>query len=52
MNGIRTTGLPEACAAGAARGSGTIDVLDALVALVAVAGDQLFTSDQPIFERW
>jgi hypothetical protein len=43
---IRTTGLPEACAAGELlAGSGTIDVLDALVALVAVPGDQLLTSD-------
>lgn len=43
---IRTTGLPEACAAGELlTASGTTDVLDALVALVGVPGDQLLTSD-------
>lgn len=43
---FRTTGLPEARAAGELlAASATTDVLDALVALVAVPGDQLLTSD-------
>jgi DNA-binding transcriptional MocR family regulator len=43
---IRTTGLSAACAAGELlAASGTTDALDALVALVAVPGDQLITSD-------
>jgi hypothetical protein len=46
MIDIRTTGLREARAAGELlAASGTIDVLDALVALTAVPGDQLLTSD-------
>jgi hypothetical protein len=46
MTEIRTTGLREACAAGELlAASGTIDVVDALVALVALPGDQLITSD-------
>lgn len=43
---VRTTGLGEARAAGELlAASGATDVVDALVALVAVPGDQLLTSD-------
>jgi hypothetical protein len=46
MTEVRTTGLREARAAGELLTvSGTTDVVDALVALVAVPGDQLLTSD-------
>ncbi len=46
MTEVRNTGLREASAAGELlAGTGTTDVLDALVALVAVPGDQLLTSD-------
>lgn len=46
MTEVRITGLREASAAGELLAvSGTTDVLDALVALVAVPGDQLLTSD-------
>lgn len=43
---IRPTGLPDARAAGElpAR-TGTSDVIDALVALAAMPGDQLLTSE-------
>ncbi len=43
---VRGTGLSEARAAGELLAvSGTADVVDALLALVAVPGDQLLTSD-------
>lgn len=46
MTEVRTTGLREARAAGELLTvSGTTDVVDALVALVVVPGDQLLTSD-------
>lgn len=46
MMDVRTTGVGEARAAGELLvASGTADVVDALLALVAVPGDQLFTSD-------
>lgn len=43
---VRNTGLREARAAGELlAASGTTDAVDALVAMVAVPGDQLLTSD-------
>lgn len=46
MIDVRSTALPEAKAAGELlAGSSTSDVIDALVALTAVPGDQLLTSD-------
>lgn len=46
MIDIRPTGVREARAAGELlAASGTADVLDALVALVALPGDQLLTGD-------
>lgn len=46
MIDVRATQLPEARSAGELLGSsGTADVVDALVAMVAVPGDQLLTSD-------
>lgn len=46
MIDVRHTALPEARAAGELLGtSGTADVVDALLALLAVPGDQLLTSD-------
>lgn len=46
MIDVRVTGLPEAKAAGELlAASSTRDAVDALVALVAVPGDQLLTSD-------
>lgn len=46
MIDIRPTGLAEAREAGELlAASGTADVVDALVALVAMPGDQLLTSD-------
>ncbi len=46
MVDVRTTGLADARLAGELlAASGTSDVVDALVALVAVPGDQVLTSD-------
>lgn len=46
MAEVRSTGLREARAAGELLAvSGTTDVVDALLVLVAVPGDQLLTSD-------
>jgi len=46
MIDVRVTGLPEAKAAGELlAASSTRDAVDALVALVAVPGDQVLTSD-------
>lgn len=46
MVDVRGTGLREARAAGELLGAnGTSDVVDALLALVAVPGDQVLTSD-------
>jgi len=46
MVDVRTTGLADARAAGELLAAcGTSDVIDALVALVAVPGDQVLTSD-------
>lgn len=46
MIDVRSTGLPDGRAAGELlASSGTSDVVDALVALAALPGDQVFTSD-------
>lgn len=46
MTEVRSTGLRDARAAGELlAASGTTDVVDALVTMVAVPGDQLLTSD-------
>jgi hypothetical protein len=46
MIDVRVTGLPDAKAAGELlAGSGKCDAVDALVAMTAVPGDQLLTSD-------
>jgi hypothetical protein len=50
---IRTTGLPEACAAGELlAGSGTIDVLDALVHSSRYRVISCSPATPPIFECW